>query len=234
ARIDVDGQTLAVLGEPGNAHHSFTKQPRLVRLPPATAGPRELVITIDAQPARRGGLSAVQHGPYEEVAADYAREHVLRVTIYIAVGLASAVLGGVALLLWLRQRDRLYLLFAVCEVLWAFQALDVQFDISPLPWPWWGIMMLSARGLAVLGILKFALKLLELERGTLRRGCDIALVLLVPALTLALTGIAPGLEQLALVALELLVVWTAVTVFRHGWRSPSTEQRVLAWAMVAA
>lgn len=232
-RMTVDGEPFVAMGEAGNLRHDYGKQPRLFRLPPAPPGPpRRLEIEIEAQAAHSGGLSAVLLGPRDEIEEIYKDEYFLRVTLYLVVALVSAVLGTVALLIWLRQRDRLFLIYAIAEFLWAFQMLDVHFDQTPLPWPWWGILVLSARGLAAMAILKFVLGVMGREKSWLGLACNALLIAMVPALALAVTGVVRELEVWMRFAVELLLLASAFHVIRHGWRSPLLERRILAYSMV--
>jgi signal transduction histidine kinase len=232
-RIMLDGELLAEMGSPGDPNQDFTKEPRLFHLPAAAPGsPRLLEITLDAQPARSAGLSPLLVGSRNEIEAVYHSEYRWHVNGHLAIAIVSSVLGVFALLMWLRQRDPLFLLYACSELLWAFQASDVVFERTPLAWPWWGIVVLSARALAALGILKFALIVVGRNAGLVRAACNVLLVLAVPALAIALTGYARWLEILVKITIEGLILWVGFIVVRHGLRSPSLEARVLAYGML--
>lgn len=232
-RIRVDGETVAQMGTPGKPYQDYGKQPRMFQLPVAAAGAvRLLEIEFDAQPSRSAGLSSVLIGPREEIEAVYRVEYRWRVTGYLIIAVVSSVLGIFALLMWLRQRDPLFLLYGCCELLWAFQTTDIFLDSSPLPWPWWGIIILSARAIAAIGILKFSLVVVGQNRGLVRAACNVLLLLAVPGLAVALTGYARWFEIVIKLTTECLILWVGFIVVRHGLRSPSLEARVLAYAML--
>jgi signal transduction histidine kinase len=232
-RIRLDGVTLAAMGEPGNGRTDYGKRPRLFLLPAGSgAQPRLLEIEIDAQATRSGGLSMVLHGPRAAIEEIYQEQYLWRVNIYLAIGLISAVLGAVAFLIWLRQRDRLFLIYALSEFLWAFQMSDIYFEQTPLAWPWWGILVISARGISVMLMLKFVLGVMDREHSLLGRTTHLMILMVVPVMALALSGIARDLEVWLRLASESLVLLVALVVIRHGWRSRLLEQRILAYAMV--
>lgn len=232
--IRIDGATIDRRGTHGGRWQDFGKKPRMVQFPPAphSGAARVLEIEFEAQATRRGGLSLVTVGPAQEIEKLYRSEYRKRVTAYLVIAIVSLVLGSVVFLIWLRQRQTLYLIYAVSEWLWALQMTDALIEQSPLPWPWWGILVSSARGLAALGMMKFMLIVIEKNEGITRR-LVLALMPLTPfCLALALSGLFPAAEVLLKFAVETLFVWVGIIVVKNGLRSDLLERRILAFSML--
>ena len=235
-RVRLDGQVLASQGEPGNAHHDYAKRPRLVLLPlrppgPAAAAPGRLEIEIDAQPARKAGVGAVLFGPAREIIADHADRTFVRWDLTLVIVAISSTLGTLSLMLWLRQRERLYLVYGAGELLFALHASDTLFSVTPLPWPWWGAISYSAHGLAWLLMLQFALIGVGRAQGALARTNRALMVLIPLLLTVSVVGAMPALELLVLMGVQLMALAAALAVIRDGLRSQELEKRTLALAM---
>lgn len=232
-RVRLDGQLLASQGAPGDAHLDYAKRPRLVLLPPRTAtAPGQLEIEIDAQPARKAGVGAVLFGPLPEISTQHAKTTFVRWDLSLVIVAISSTLGTVSLLLWLRQRERLYLVYGAAELLFALHAGDALLAVTPLAWPWWGAVVYSAHGLAWLLMFQFALIGVGRAPSALSR-VNVALMALVPLLlTLSVVGAMPALELLALVVVQLMALATALVVIRDGLRSRELEHRTLALIMM--
>lgn len=232
-RVRLDGQVLAAQGEPGNPYHDYAKRPRLVLLPlrPASAAPGRLEIEIDAQPARKAGVGPVFHGPASEIGARHASSTFYRWDLSLVIVAISATLGTLSLLLWLRQRERLYLVYGAGELLFALHAGDTLLSETPLPWPWWGAVSYAAHGLAWLLMFQFALMGVGRAQGALARTNGALMVLIPLLLAVSVVGAMPALELLVLVVVQLMALATALVVIRDGLRSRELEKRTLALAM---
>lgn len=232
-RIELNGRPIAHGGAPGDRHADLSKQPRTVRLAARHfQDQNRLVITIDAQSTRKAGLGRVVFGPLNEIEAMHAASALLRTTGSLVVAVASAVLGGLALLLWLRQRDRLYLSYGLAELLWALSLADTLFDRTPLAWPWWGVVVYSAQAVAGMLIVRFALTIVGHDHGAVHRATQVLLWAAPPILGLALVNGSPALELAVLVPSQWVGVMAGWIVVRHGWRSDHIERRVLAIGML--
>ena len=79
------------------------------------------------------------------------RTHALRYTSSILMSVFSAVVGGIALALWLtqvdnsaaggRRREGVYLWAGLAEIFWALRVADSAMSRPPLPWEAWGTLM---------------------------------------------------------------------------------------------
>lgn len=232
-RIELDGRPLLALGRDGDARADYSKQPRFVPISAQQLhGLGRLVVRFEAQPNRKAGLSTLHFGPADEVHAIYRSYARLRVDGTFVVVVASTVLGSLALLLWLRQRERLYLYYGGGELLWALALGDMLVEPTPLPWPWWGVLVYAAQATAGMLVCKFALVVVECHHGAPARLVDTVLWLSPPLVGLALLGRMPALELLVLASTQAAALAVAVVVVRHGWRAPALEQRVMAWSML--
>ena len=139
----------------------FAKAPRYLVLTPHLLSRHNLLqIHIRADAGRRGGLAPLVLGPHEEVYPRYLQDHRSRITVSFLVAAFGLLVGMVALALWAtqvgpigdprRQRDPLYLYAAVAELCWAVSVSDVFIEAPPVPWPWWGLVILWATSLWIL------------------------------------------------------------------------------------
>lgn len=129
------------------------------------AGDNHLQVRIRADGARSAGLSRVVIGPAATVQGDlYQRAYAWRFTGTALLCAFAAVVGLVALALWLTQvdadagrprRDGVYLWAAAAELCWALQVAGGLVSEPPLPWPAWGVLMATCRAAWVACALMF-------------------------------------------------------------------------------
>lgn len=232
-RITLNGIDVIEKGVAGDAFADFAKQPQFVRLPAnALQHDNTLLVSIDAQGGRRGGLSEVIVGEADEVDALYRESFRWRVRGFIPLSTISAVLGGLALILWLRQRESLYMYYAVGELSWALLLSDTLMESAPLPWPWWGVAVFFAYASAAALISKFALILVERHHGWWKRISDWHLYLSLPMVATAMVGRMPMLLSVWLGITLLVTMMAAAIVVITGIRSKEFEKRVLAFAVI--
>jgi signal transduction histidine kinase len=227
--LTLNGVLLAKLGRPGGKVDDFAKRPRFFPIPSALLRAQNtLIITIEAQAGRNGGLGIIMLGPVAEIRAIYAGNYRWRVTGMLVISVISAVLGGMALLLWFRQRERLYLLYGLSELLWAVYAGDTLIEHPPLPWPWWGVVYFVGYGVACVLIAKFCLLVMDLHQGRIKLATDWILYLTLPMVLVGLFGGAPWLKQLWSLLAVATMLYIALRVVQCGLRSAELQQRVLA------
>jgi hypothetical protein len=233
-RLVLNGQELAHVGAfPSDPYADTTQQPRFIEVPPSLLGAHNVLeITIGASRARGAGLSPVVFGPREAVHQRFAALRLWQVSGSRLVAIVSAVLGALALLLWLRRREPVFLYYGLGELFWSIQTARVLFDHPPLPWPWWGIIVTAAFHAAPALLCKFALTVVGRERGAVGRAMDLLAILALPAtvawLQFGVLWIGPaGQTVSALAGLAM-----AVVVVRATWRSRLLEERVLCAAVV--
>lgn len=230
--VTLNGKPLAKIGVFGDPYTDSTTRPRLLVIPPDRLRADNVVtITIGALSGRNAGVGLVYIGNVDDMRALYRQAFRWRNSAYLLIGTVSALLGGLAFLLWLRQREALYLYYALSELLWAVHLADIQFETTPLPWPWWGIFSYSCYAIACGFICKFSLTLVEKFHGRRTRLFNLQLVLSVPVIAFAFLSGHPGLVSLWLGLTVLLGSYVALLVIRQGLQTRSVEQRVLAVAV---
>lgn len=200
-------------------------QPRLVTLREGrTGGLERLRIDIVAISGADGGLSAVLLGPAAEMAALHSRALRWRVGGALAVSVMSLVLGSLALLVWMQQRERLYLWYALAELLWSFRTAGYYLtDHAPLPWTWWGLLMKALYCGAIASMCYFGLALVMRHRTVWGLMVRIFLVA-----SLALLALSFALERndwwlhwrVAILAISMTC---AAVVAREAWQRRSRE-----------
>lgn len=146
-------------------HVDFAKEPRFIAIPKALLrGDDLLEITIRAQALRRGGLSIVYFGVESDVEREFSAAYRWRINGSLIVVCISSVVGLFALLLWSQQRDPLFMIFGVAELVWAFRVGDVLIDRPPLGWPAWGVAVAFAYALYVGLTARLTMQVLAIER----------------------------------------------------------------------
>jgi signal transduction histidine kinase len=235
-RLSVDDQELARFGAfPPGPYDDASVVPQYFVLPPASSGsalPRRVEIVIAAQAARQGGLSPVVVGSEAEILPLYESALFWQVSGGRFIAIVSGVLGALSLLVWLRQREPIYLYYGLGELLWSVQTARVLFPHAPLPWPWWGVLPLAAFQAAVPLLCRFALAVVGREHTRLARILGLMAWLAPVAAVLGIfvpwLWLMPLWRGLCLVAaLSMMVV-----VLRVALRSAVLEHRVLGLAAV--
>lgn len=233
-RLSVNGQELARFGAfPPAPYDDASIAPQYFVLPASgSASPQRVEIAIAAQAARQGGLSPVVVGSEAEILPLYESALFWHVSGGRFIAIVSGVLGALSLLVWLRQREPIYLYYGLGELLWSVQTARVLFTHAPLPWPWWGVLPLAAFQAAVPLLCRFALAVVGRDDSRLARLLGLMVWLAPVAAVLGIMvpwlWLMPLWRGLGLVAaLAMMVV-----VLRVALRSAVLEHRVLGLAVV--
>jgi signal transduction histidine kinase len=197
-----------------------------------STAPQRVDIVIAAQTARQGGLSPVVAGSEAEILPLYERALFWQISGGRFIAIVSGVLGALSLLVWMRQRESIYLYYGLGELLWSVQTARVLFTHAPLAWPWWGVLPLAAFQAAVPLLCRFALSVVGRDHTPLARALGLMAWLAPVAAVLGIMvpwlWVMPLWRTLSLVAaLAMMVV-----VFRTALRSAVLEHRVLGLAVV--
>lgn len=233
-RVSVDGQELTRFGAfPPGPYDDASFAPQYFVVPASgTASPLRMEIVIAAQAARQGGLSPVVVGREDEIRPLYERALFWQLSGGRFITIVSGVLGALSLLVWLRQRESIYLYYGLGELFWSVQTARVLFTHAPLPWPWWGVLPLAAFQAAVPLVCRFALAVVGRDDTRLARLLGL------------MAWLAPVVAGLGIMVpwLWLMPLWQAlnlavglammVVVLRVAWHSAVLEHRVLGLAVV--
>lgn len=232
--IVVNGRELARFGTlPPNLVDDAATGPRKFVIPAEWLEPRTTIdITIGVRGGRMGGLSVLTLGPESAVRGAYALAYVQEVSGRLVLVVATALLGVLGLLLWLRLRDVGYLYYGLAELLWTVVTMRPLFEEAPLPWPVWGYVYKAAFVFAVPLQCKFALMVVNRTEQWPARLNHGLLLLSFPivALGMALGGkwLIP-LWQGVLVLDMCVVAWAIIDARNCG---AEQERKVLAVASV--
>ncbi len=227
-RVRLGGQLLADTMSDDPRWTNTTQSPRLVLLPASAREGDSLEIDIVALPGADAGLSGVLQGPWDELSRAHGSVSRWRTGGAVAVAAISMILGALALLVWFNQRDRLYLWYALAEVLWSLRTAGQYLGESMwLPWPWWGALLLVLYCGAFASMCMFGLTLVRENRrwSRLVTGFSVASGLMIV--------VAHGFtlhEWWRSWRLVIIAVCgtCAVIVFRTAWRTRAVEPMVLA------
>jgi hypothetical protein len=152
AEIWLNGNLLATYGDMRRRNiQDYVKVPQFVQIPSQLLQRDNMLrVRIHADGGRRAGLTGVIVGPDIEVRERYDRAYRWRMNGLIAVAVFSLVVGVIALLLWLTQketlpgkvaaREGLYLSAGLAELCWMVRMTDAALVEPPLAWPWWGML----------------------------------------------------------------------------------------------
>ncbi len=227
--VRLNGTLIETRGVPGGRYQDTGKAPRLIELPEAMLrGENRLDITIYALSTLNGGLTPVVVGPVNAVRARYVAEYNYRIDGQMIVASISTFLGLFAILIWVRERERLYLVYGAGELLWAFQLFDALMEFPPVPSPWWNIAIHTTYSLAPALICRFTLLVATIENSRLLGALRAYLLLSLPVAIMIAFARLPWLWSVWQGVLVVLTTWTTALLVYYGFRSPQTERRVLA------
>jgi signal transduction histidine kinase len=233
-QLTLNGVEVAHFGQGlSDPHADASRQPRFVELPQHLLAPHNrLEFAIGVNGALGAGLSPVVAGPRDEVFERYRSTRLWQGAGSRLVAIVSAVLGLLALLVWLRRREPLFLYYGLGELAWSLQTARVLFDHAPfgLPWTFWGIVVTTSFHAAPALLCKFALAVVGRGDGLLGRAMNVLLWLALPASLLWLVSGFVWIGPLERAAAVLVGVSMTVVVVRSAWRSRVREEQVLAAA----
>jgi signal transduction histidine kinase len=230
----LNGALLGAKGSGDDPYEDYSKQPQLFNIPAGVLKKdNELTLLVHAQGGRRAGVSTPVIGPLQEVTELYEDSYRWRVSGFLALSIVSAVLGILALLLWMRQREPLYLYYGVGEILWAVLVSDTLTERTLLPWPYWGVVVFSAYALAAALISKFSLIFVDRHRGWMKTFGDWHLWATIPVVAATLLLRIPAALSAWLGLTLVVCIATAIIAVIEGMKSKELEKRVLALAVIA-
>jgi signal transduction histidine kinase len=210
--VQVNGVTVQRLGTLGDPLFNASKTAYLVSVPAALLHPdrpNELRVEATIQRQRWGGLSLVLYGTQAAIEPLYAEHRRWRHFSSVIFAVSLTVMGGLAGVLWWRQRDRLYGCFSAAAFLGVVRNLDQVWPDVPVPWPLWGAFAAVAYACHLALICRFALLALGAAPGWTGRATYIAMGL---SSALAIASFALAMPMLWTLGLAVLVPVGLVTV----------------------
>ena len=231
--ININQRELARFGSnPPGPYDDAATRPRYFTVPADWLTPQTtLEVIIAAKGGRNGGLSTITTGPPAEVYKLFARDEFEQIDLRLMLVVGGVMLGMLGLLWWVRQRDVSYLYYALAELLWSFLTARHLFDPAPLPWPLWGHIIQAAFVLSVPLQCKFALIVIDQDKGWPSKLTNFMLIGAIPAVALAGHFGSRPLVSLWIGLLAINVLAMAWMVFSTLSRHSSLERKILAGAI---
>ncbi|WP_427308001.1 sensor histidine kinase [Cupriavidus sp. H39] len=229
--VRLNGVLLAAGGRLDAPSSALAKRPYYVAVPPelANAHGNLLRITVAARAYARSGLLPVTVGPAAEVRAQYERAFLLRVVGPLIAAVLSVVLGGLALLIWWRQRDPLFGLYGLAEIAWSVRLLDYFVDDLAIPAELRGYIVAAAREVFLGAIARFCLLVIRVPWRWLHRTLNAYLWLALPVIApLAAISSHPLVFPLSWLVKVGIILTVAGAMVWGALRRPSREATLLA------
>jgi signal transduction histidine kinase len=203
--VQVNGATVQRLGTLGEPRFNASKTAYLVSVPAALLRAdraNELRVETTIQRQRWGGLSLVLYGPQSAIEPLYNEHRRWRHFSSVIFAVSLTVMGGLAGVLWWRQRDALYGCFSAAAFLGVVRNLDQVWPDVPVPWPLWGAIAAVCYACHLLLICRFALLALGAAPAWTGRAITVAMGL---SSALAIASFAFSVPMLWTLGLMVLV-----------------------------
>ncbi|MDR3380144.1 sensor histidine kinase [Cupriavidus basilensis] len=231
--VRLNGSRLANAGSLSAPAPYAGQQPLLIPVPADLLRPEnELLVTIAASASSRGGLSRVEFGAPALVEAHYQRALWFKVIGPVVIAAASMLLACLAGLVWWRQRDPLFGLYAIAELGWSFGLAEYFVaDDAGAPDVWLALV-LAGRAVFMYATARFAILVTGLEALWLRRGMLLYLSVKLPLIALMVAAHSTHAMVLANVVVNVAMALSIVAVLvRAAVTRPERERTAIAAAL---
>ncbi|CAN7709705.1 histidine kinase [Cupriavidus necator] len=229
--VRLNGVLIAAGGRLDAPSSALAKRPYYVAMPPELASTHGnlLRITVAARAYARSGLLPVTVGPAADVRAQFEQAFRLRVVGPLIAAVLSVVLGGLALLIWWRQRDPLFGLYGLAEVAWSVRLLDYFVDDLAIPAELRSYIVAAAREVFLGAIARFCLLVIRVPWRWLHRTLNAYLWLALPVIApLAAVSSHPMVFPLSWLVKVGIILTVAGAMVWGALRRPSREATLLA------
>lgn len=232
--VRLNGELVGRFGQLAVSGADYRKLPLLVEAPArlVRVGDNMIEVTIAGEAGQLGGLSRIWVGPVSEIKPFYL-SHLRWLEIgSLIVASACLVLGLLALAVAWRLRDRLYAVFGVASLLWAFRMVHVLVVEPPLPLALWNALVAAAYGWYISLICLFALDALEIRAVVLRRALAVFAVATTIVAGWAYLRAAPQLWTTWVIVMLATAGVVGVAVLSRSVRRPSVAGALLSLSAV--
>ncbi|SCU96971.1 membrane hypothetical protein [Cupriavidus necator] len=172
---------------------------------------------------------AVPAQAQEPAGAQFEQAFRLRVVGPLIAAVLSVVLGGLALLIWWRQRDPLFGLYGLAEVAWSVRLLDYFVDDLAIPAELRSYVVAAAREVFLGAIARFCLLVIRVPWRWLHRTLNAYLWLALPVIApLAAMSSHPMVFPLSWLVKVGIILTVAGAMVWGALRRPSREATLLA------
>ena len=227
--VQVNQKLLMRMGHAGSLDEDFANQPQFILIPSSLLREHnELVIRIAVQAGHNGGLSIPIIGPVALLQPQYESRYLWQVNGALMVTVMSAVLGAIAFLIWLRQRESMFLVYALAETFWVIYVSPPLFEQTPIPWPWWGFIYFCAYAMSGMLIFKFVLMVMQIHTKRIRWVTN-SFIFFTPLIVgIGVFGGVPTMEPFWVSTGDCIGIAMVTMVVLKAWRSKQVEHGLIA------
>ncbi|MGT2456257.1 sensor histidine kinase [Cupriavidus basilensis] len=192
----------------------------------------ELLVTIAASASSRGGLSRVEFGPPALLEAHYERALWFKIMGPVVIAAVSVLLACLSALVWWRQRDPLFGLYAIAELGWSFGLVEYFIADDAGARDAWLAAVLAGRAVFMYATARFAILVTGLETGWLRRMLQLYLAIKIPLIALMVVEHSTRAMVLANVVVNVVMALSIVAMLlRAAVTRPERERVAIAAAL---
>ena len=228
----IKGQSVLLTGRRTAPYPDYSNEPHLVPLPPAllTADPVVIELDVYGEGRRNAGLSAIVAGEYRELEGEYMRERRRSVEATWAITGSSLLIGVLALLVWLRSRDRAFGLFAISALAWGVRTTFLLAHEPPVAAAVWQYLYFVSLSLYLCPLALFFLEVLEVRANRVKHYVIWYLWLSFPALLVAVLVGRTEIRMIWLLGAILIPLTVFVIALAETIRRPRSVAIVLSIA----
>jgi signal transduction histidine kinase len=235
-RIEINGHLIKQFGHLQRPYPNYAGIPLDVGLPASFLDPQEqrLSITVAGEPYSNAGLSALWVGPAEAIEPMRLSAEWVQVRGVWIVSGATAVLGLMSLLLWVRIRQRFYLYYAIASLIWSARIL-MPLAVQPLlPLPLWNWLFFVSYSAYIALVALFSLDVINYPGSGLRRAEWMYLLISTVLLSAAVLTESYSLRSFNNLLSIIAAAVPAVFVLVYTVRQPETGRILLSLAALVA
>lgn len=169
--ILVNGRPIARLGIDSPRSPDYTRQPLFVRLPPGVVrnGDNEVLLRLQVHRFQNGGLAAMHAGPDDLVRPLYDARYATVVWGALLVAGITVSLGVLALAVWARLREPIWLYFGAASTIWGLRVAALPLIEPPISKAAWEALLWTGYGAYIALMALFSLTAIGVRRAWPRR-----------------------------------------------------------------
>ena len=235
--VAVGGRRVALVGGVQAPYPDHSNEPHLIPLPIALHGSGTIIpidVTVYGEPRRNAGLSAIRVGAFSDLEEEFLHQRRLSLHAAWVISACALVIGAIALMIWLRTRDRIFGLFALGSIVWGARTAFLLAHQPPLPLPLWQFLYYATLSFYLCPLALFLLEVLDCRARRFKTFIRIYLWLTIPVSLAAVTIDNPAIRSVWLLGALAITVGAFMATFIEAMRRPRSIAIVLAAASAAA
>lgn len=229
-QVFVNGTSVGATGALSGRAPRGWEQGQLFEIPASQldAGINRIALRVHRRAASIGGVGPLVVGTHAGARALWFRDLVVHSIGPAVVSVTVIVVGMSIVVLWLRRRDPLYLLFGFAAALWGLHTAVSLLPERLLPQPHWTIWWHGVYILFAILLCKFCVRFAEFEWTLYRRLALAYAAAVVPVLYVAdLAGVLDTTAAWARLGAIVFVAVALAAVARYAWRQRNVESALL-------